>query len=76
MILNTLYGGGINRLPLEEFYNYIEYLHSLGISQELINIFEKIVSNTHNENPYLLLEELIPYLGKSNQYVYEHVRKR
>lgn len=76
MILNTLFGGGINRLSLEEFYNYIEYLQKIGISQEIIDIFEKIVSNTHNENPYQLLDCLTPYLGQSNKHVYSYTRKR
>ena len=76
MILNTLFGGGINRLSLEEFYNYIEYLKSLGIEQELIDIFEKIVSNSHNENPYQLLDSLTPYLGQSNKHVYSYIRKK
>lgn len=74
MILNTLYGGGINRLPLEEFYSYLEYLNSIGISLELIEKFEKIVSNTHNENPYEFLEELIPFYGKAHQNVYKRVK--
>ena len=74
MILNTLYGGGINRLPLEEFYSYLEYLNSIGISLELIEKFEKIVSNTHNENPYEFLDELIPFYGRTHQNVYKRVK--
>ena len=30
-------------LTLEEFYSYLEYLNSIGISLELIEKFEKIV---------------------------------
>ena len=76
MILNTLYGGGFNRLPLEEFYNYLEYLCSIGVDLELLLIFEKIFSNTHNENPYELLDCLTPIITKSNQRVYNYVRKK
>ena len=76
MILNTLYGGGFNRVSLEEFYNYIEYLHSIGASLELVDTFEKVVSNNHNENPYEILDSLIPIMKKSNKYVYSHVRKK
>ena len=76
MILNTLYGGGFNRLPLDEFYNYLEYLYSLGVDLELLLIFEKIFSNTHNENPYELLDTLTPVLQKSNKRVYSYVRKK
>ena len=74
MILNTLYGGGFNRLSLEEFYNYLEYLYSIGVSLELVDKFEKIVSNTHNENPYEFLEELIPLYGRAHQNVYRRVK--
>lgn len=76
MILNTLYGGGFNRVTLEEFYNYIEYLYSLGAPIEIIDMFEKIVSNHHNENPYELLESLIAIMPKSRKQVYERIRKR
>lgn len=76
MILNTLYGGGFNKLSLEEFYNYLEYLHSIGMSQEIIDIFEKIVSNTQNENPYELLDSLIPFYGRAHKNVYRCVRKK
>lgn len=76
MILNTLYGGGFNRLSLEEIYNYLEYLYSLGVDRELINIFEKIATNSHNENPYELLDCLIPIYAQSNQHVFNYVRKK
>lgn len=76
MILNALFGGGIHRLSLEEFYSYIEYLHSIGVPLELIDIFEKIVSNNHNENPYELLDSLIPVMKKSNKHVFNCVRRK
>ena len=75
MILNTLYGGGFNRVSLEEFYNYLEYLNSIGVSLELVDKFEKIVSNTHNENPYEFLDELIPIYGRAHQNVYRRIKK-
>ena len=56
--------------------NPIEYLYSIGVSHELINNFEKIVSDKqHNENPYQLLDELTPIFTQSNQHVYKYVRK-
>lgn len=76
MILNTLYGGNFNRVSLEEFYNYIEYLYSLGTSIELVDMLEKIVSNHHNENPYELLDCLEPIMKKSNQNVYNYLKKK
>ena len=76
MILNTLYGGGFNRLSLEEFNKYLEYLYSICVDLELINIFEEIVSNQHNQNPYELLDSLVPIVGRSNKNVYNYVRKK
>ena len=76
MILNTLFGGGFQRVSLEDFYSYIEYLYSIGVPIELVDIFEKIVSNNHNENPYELLDSLTPIMKKSNKHVFECVRRK
>lgn len=76
MILNTLFGGGINRLTLEDLYNYLEYLYLIGVPLELVDIFEKIVSNNHNENPYELLDSLVPIMKKSNKHVFNCVKRK
>ena len=76
MILNTLFGGGIHRISLEEFYNYLEYLYSIGAPLELIDIFEKIVSNNRNENPYELLDSLTTIMKRSNKHVFDCVRRK
>lgn len=71
MILNFLYGGDIEYLPLEEVYDYLEYLSSLGLNPKLINIFKNIMSNAPNENPYKLLNELIPIYQRCHKNVYK-----
>lgn len=76
MILNFMYGGGIEKLEIEELYNYLEYLHQIGVDTKLINIFKKILSNSPNENPYNLLETLIPFYGRSHKNVYRCNLKR
>lgn len=76
VILNFLYQENVSRFTLEEFYDYIEYLQSIGISKEILDIFEKIVSESANVNPYMLLDSLIPFIGRSNHYVYSHVKKK
>ena len=76
IILNFIYGGGIEKLSLEELYDYFEYLISIGVNQELINTFKKILSNSQNENPYKLLHSLIPLYGRMNKNVYKCNRKR
>lgn len=75
MILNFLSGTNINKLSLDSYYNYLDYLYSIGIDKYLIDIFEKIVSNCHNENPYELLDYLTPFIGKANYNTYTKVKK-
>ena len=58
MILKYLYGSNVNNLKLEEFYEYLNYLESIGINHELINIFEKLLVNANNENPVDYLNSL------------------
>ena len=60
VILNFLYEANIQNFTLQEFYDYLEYLQSLGIDHELISSFEKIASESNNDNPYELLYSLIP----------------
>ena len=76
VILNFLYEDNISRFTLEEFYDYIEYLQTIGMDRELLDIFDKIVSESINENPYMLLDSIIPFIGRSNHYVYSHIKKK
>lgn len=76
MILNFLYGGGIEYLSLEEIYDYLEYLSMLGINRELINIFKKLMSNASNGNPYNLLKEIIPVYQRCHKNVYKCNKRR
>ena len=46
VILNTLYGGDVHKLSIPEFYNYLEYLYTIGVDRELLTQFEKILSAT------------------------------
>lgn len=76
MILNFLYGGDIEKLEVEELYDYLEYLSQIGIDIKLINSFKKIISNAPNENPYKLLEGLTRFYGRTNKNVYKCIRKK
>lgn len=76
IILNYLYGEDISKFSLQEFYEYLEYLKTIGISLELISYFEKIASNSQNENPYELLDNLIPYIERSNHKVYKCIKRK
>lgn len=76
VILNFLYQDNVSKFTLEEFYNYIEYLQSIGLDKELLDIFDKIVSESTNENPYMLLDSLLPFIGRANHFVYSRVKKK
>ena len=58
MILNYLYGENVNNMSLVNFYLYLNYLESIGVNKELVEIFSRIVSNKKNKNPYNLLDSL------------------
>jgi len=76
IILNFLYGEDTGRFTLEEFYDYLTYLDEIGVNKEFTNIAEKLVDGSPNENPYELLDSLIPFIGRSNHYSYKYIKKK
>lgn len=58
MILNYLYDGRVDRLSIEEFYRFINYLDDIEVNKELIESFEKIVIGAPNVNPVNYLDTL------------------
>lgn len=58
MILNFLYNGNILSLDMNGFYQYLDYLSSLGLNKELLDIFAKVYDMSNNENPDYLLDYL------------------
>mgnify|MGYP004528368277 CR=1 FL=1 len=58
MILNYLYYGRVDRLSIEEFYRFINYLDDIEVNKELIENFEKIVVGAPNVNPVNYLDTL------------------
>ena len=58
MILNYFRGSNVNNMSLGEFYNFLNYLDMIGIRKELLDIFNKMLSNGDNENPYLVLDDV------------------
>jgi serine/threonine protein kinase len=71
MILNYLYGKNVNNFSLDNYYEYLNYLSYLGISQELVDTFAGLVVPKHNTNPLFSLESLTEeqvYRANSNIY--------
>ena len=71
MVLNYFFGAKINNLSIQDYYSYLEYLATLGVSQELIDIFSYIYVNRDNVNPYEYLDELTNYYGRTNHNVFQ-----
>lgn len=64
MFLRFISNFRINQLDVSSYYIYMDYLHKLGISYELIDILANIYSEKDNVNPYLLLDEFISIYEK------------
>ena len=64
MFLRFISNYRINEIDVSSYYTYMEYLHKLGISYELIDILASIYSEKDNVNPYLLLDEFTSYYEK------------
>ena len=60
MILNYLYDGRVDRLSLDKFYDFINYLEDIKVNIELIECFNKIVVGGKNINPCNYLDTLTP----------------
>ena len=76
VILNTIYGGDIHKLSIPEFYDYLEYLYTIGVDLSLLTQFEKILSAHHNENPYENLESLKNVFGRAHKNVFRRVYRK
>ena len=72
ILLNFLYQDNICKLSLDEFYNYIDYLNSIGIDNNLINIFYNLYTNKSNENPVEYLDSLDNNCYKAMKKIYEY----
>lgn len=71
VILNYLYGENINSIGITEFYRYLNYLNDLQISKNLLECFERIVSNGNNVNPVNYIDDLTAkQIGMARKKVY------
>lgn len=75
MILNYLYGNRITSLSIDGYYDYLAYLHSVGVSYELIDKLALIYTEHDNINVYEYIDELSKLDGRTNYRVYKRIRK-
>ena len=71
MILNYLYDGRVDRLSLDKFYDFINYLEDIKVNIELIECFNKIVVGGNNINPCNYLDTLTPKQVASARRLYK-----
>ena len=58
IVLNTIANYEINKLPLNEFYDYLQFLKDNGYSYEVIDCFASIYNNKSNYIDNDILEQL------------------
>ena len=77
MFLNYLYGENASRFTLEEYYDYLEYLRTLGYGEKFINALQSIVIPQKNENISQYLDELSPeQIYRARESVYQYVKNK
>lgn len=75
IILNYLYGNSVTRMSLDEFYEYLNYLESIGLDKNLIDSFNKLTLCGKNINPVNYLHSLSEeHVGRAKQIVYNKAR--
>ncbi len=76
MILEFLYGKGINDLSIDEYLSYLDYLKYIGLDDKLVDSFYNLVTNKKNENPSYLINTInSEQMCRANQLVYKKVKK-
>ena len=76
MILNYLYQDNITRLSIREFYEYLNYLNSIGMPLELLDSFNKLFDLSDNVNPYEILDMIPSDKGRATKKVYDIVKRK
>ena len=72
IILNFLYGENINNIGKDDFSEYLNYLNDLNMDLNLIDCFDRIVSNVKNINPMDYIETLTSeQIYKAKKKVYQ-----
>lgn len=77
MVINTIADFKVSKLPLEEYYAYLEYLRQLGFGEGLINAFASIYTNGDNKNVSEFFDEIpISQLYRASYNVFKAINKK
>ena len=66
----------VNEFLYEKFQGIKTYKDADKVVKDNIREIDRIVSETANVNPYMLLDSLLPFIGRANHYVYSHVKRK
>ena len=69
ILLSVLGGQPIFREEIDKYYQYLDFLRELGVSQALIDSFIQLYTPKDNENPRQLIESLDDMLPHKSSYV-------
>ncbi len=77
IILNTISNYDISRIDINEYYNYISYLESLGYGKNITRAMLKLFTNSDNENPVDYFDEMPEeMLERSSYNVYSYLKRK
>lgn len=74
MILNFLYQDNIMKMSVKEFYEYLNYLITIGFDKELVDAFYLLYQDQANMNPKDLLEMIPSDAERAKAKVYNYIR--
>lgn len=75
MLLNTISGININKLSMDEFYEYLNYLASIGYDTEILKQFSTIYTNEQN-NFDINSFKYIPTSYQSSYKVFKYIKNK
>lgn len=73
-ILNTISRTQLQKVPVDVYYEYLDYLNSLGFGKNFLNTCGKIYSNAANTSPLPFLDEIPNNIYRASYSVFEHNR--
>ena len=77
MFLNYLYGENASKFTLEEYYDYLEYLRTLGYGERFISALQSIVIPQKNESICPYLDELSSeQVFRARENVYQYIKNK
>ena len=76
MILNFFFRENIGKISISDYFIYLEYLKSIGVSNNIVEKLSYIYTGHANENPYEYLDELTDYYGRTSKTVFEYIRTK